>query len=495
MRLKNEAVIALCLYVLSVPAIVVLPIVLWKLSTPLIASTYGKSYELFELFGFCTSIALIVFAYTALRRGESLRKSIPTILFIFVSFHFLVFLTEYSFKMPDYGCYERAAGAIMRAENPYTSCYLYPPFTAQVMGLGYRFVKLVSSQIESGISQENIWSLVYYLYQCSQFFLIQLASLLCYRFAKNLGIKSIPASVFVSALLLLNNPLIRTLRHNQVNLYVLDLVLLAILLLNRYPALSGLAVALGGHIKLLPLVLILPWSAARKITAVVATVISFSVIALIQTNLGRDLTLWNQFLVFSRASPDSFAFLVTPFFRENSLHSLIFNSFQMIARLIGAEPAGVRDIANMVVAVASFVVGIWFVTRFMQREKTFALGKSADNSPSGLSEDTLRLYGHSMDALAFTLIVAPLVWEHHYILAIPIVLWALATRSSTNLLQISIAALLIFDLPTFDVFPFSYHRLVGLVMLLYYTSPGRISFPSSPGIQQGISAHAVSKTV
>jgi hypothetical protein len=268
-----------------------------------------------------------------------------------------------------------------------------------------------------------------------------------------------------------------------VNLYVLDLVLLAILLLNRYPALSGLAVAFGGHIKLLPLVLVLPWSAARKMTAAAAAVVAFLVIVLIQSNLGRDLTLWNQFIVFSRASPDSFGFLVTPFFRENSLHSLVFNSFQMIAMMTGAEPTDVRDISNIVVVVATFVVGIWFIARFMQREKASALGKSSDDSSLEHSEDTLRLYSHSMDALAFILIVAPLVWEHTYILAIPIVLWAVATRGYANILQIGVAAFLIFSLPTFDVFPFSYHRLAGLVILLYYTSPGRVPLPSSPGIQ------------
>jgi len=477
-HLKNKTAVALSAYALLTPAVVVLPIILWKLPTPLIASTYGETYKLVELFGFCASVWLIGYAYLELRRSKSLKQSLPTLLLVLVSFHFLVLFTEYSIKMPDFGCYQFAAQAVLQGKNPYAACYLYPPFTAQVLAWGYRFTALVSSQIQPAVSEESVWRLVFYFYQCNQFFLIQLTYLLCYRFTRSMGLKIVPASLLVSALLLFNNPLVRTLRHNQVNLYVLDLILLAVLLLNRYPVLSGLAVALGTHIKLLPLALVLPWGAAMKRMAVVAAATAFLAIGLIQTDWGRDLTLWYQFLIFARASPDSFGFLVTPFFRENSLHSLVFNSLQMVARLTNAEPASIRNASNIVVAVATLAVSIWFVVRVMQREKVRMLGGGLTGCLAN-NEDTLRMYGHSMDALAFTLIVAPLVWEHQYVLAIPIVLWAVATRGYANLCWIGIAAFLMFSLPTFDVFPFSYHRLVGLVMLLYCTSPRRLPILAS----------------
>ena len=94
-HLKNKTAVALSAYALLTPAVVVLPIILWKLPTPLIASTYGETYKLVELFGFCASVWLIGYAYLELRRSKSLKQSLPTLLLVLVSFHFLVLFTEY----------------------------------------------------------------------------------------------------------------------------------------------------------------------------------------------------------------------------------------------------------------------------------------------------------------------------------------------------------------------------------------------------------------
>ncbi len=80
-----------------------------------------------------------------------------------------------------------------------------------------------------------------------------------------------------------------------------------------------------------------------------------------------------------------------------------------------------------------------------------------------------------MDALvAIGLLISPSVWEHHYVLAIPIAIWAVATQGYDRPWQVSIGTFLIFCLPTFDVFPFSFHRITGLLMLLDATSPQRL---------------------
>jgi hypothetical protein len=44
---------------------------------------------------------------------------------------------------------------------------------------------------------------------------------------------------------------------------------------------------------------------------------------------------------------------------------------------------------------------------------------------------------------------------------------SLAKFGPTQPARVGIAVLLIFGIPTFDVFPLSYHRLVGLLMLLW----------------------------
>jgi hypothetical protein len=88
------------------------------------------------------------------------------------------------------------------------------------------------------------------------------------------------------------------------------------------------------------------------------------------------------------------------------------------------------------------------------------------------------LYGHAVDALALALLVSPTVWEHHYVLALPLVLWAAAKRGRDRPWPVAIGAFLMLAVPTFDLFPLSYHRIVGLVLLLILTSPGKLAVPA-----------------
>ena len=450
---------------------ILLPIILGKLNLSIISNTYGKEYEKFELFGFCASIALIVVAYIELKKRSrlSFSKVCPIILPILVSFNFLFLITEYSHKLYDYQCYEVAAKAIINEANPYSNTeyiYTYPPLPAEILALLYQLIESSFSllHLTSTDTHEQIWSVVFYFYQCSQLMLIILAYFLCYRFARNTGLKSVPASVIITVLLLLNNPLIRTLKWGQINLWVLNSFLLAVLLLQRYPLLSGLAIALGGHIKLYPLILLLPWGITKQWHAVMASVMSFFSIVLIQTDWGRHWQLWHQFLVFfSSGSLNSSAYTPDEF-RNNSLHSFIYNFFRMTGL-----PAG---FAKVVFVVATFAVAAWFVIRFIKREKVyFAFVKPADLQASSRWKNTFRLYGHSIDALALGLLISPSVWEHHYLLAMPIAIWAVATQGYDKPWQVGIGTFLMFGLPTFDVFPFSYNRIVGLLLLLYVTSP------------------------
>ena len=468
---QNNAYIAtLCLYTVLVLSAILLPIIFWKIDLSIIKNTYGESYEYFELFGFCASVALIVVAYVEIKKRDNLpfTKLLPVILPLLLIFKFLFFITEYSFKLGDYQCYEIAAKAIIEGTNPYSNpdyIYTYPPLTAQVFSVLYQLVDRGGSLLYpvGTYQQETVWAIVFYLYQCSQLMLIILTYFLCYRFARNTGFKSVPASVIITALLLFNNPLIRTLKHGQVNLWVLDLFLLAVLLLERYPLISGLAIALGGHIKLYPLILLLPWGVTKQWRAVVGALISFFSILLIQTAWGRDWELWHQFLVFFSSGTLNSAYQ-PDFFRNNSLHSLIYN----FAKITDLQTGFVK----VVFLVATFAVATWFVVRFIKREKYyFALVKTADFQSRSRWENTFRLYGHSSDAMALGLLISPSVWEHHYILAMPIAIWAVATRGYDKPWLVGIGTFFMFCLPTFDIFPFSYHRIVGLLTLLYLTSP------------------------
>ena len=349
------------------------------------------------------------------------------------------------------------------------------------MALWYQCIEMCATLAHANLSEEAIWRLIFYFYQCSQFFLINATYFLCYRFARNVGIRSMPALALVTALFSFNTPLLRTLRHNQINLWVLDLILLAILFSRAHPIISGLVVAPGGHIKVYPLALWLPWSITRRWRAIVGSLVGFFSIVFIQTSGGRNWRLWYQFLAFSRSFPRGTRF------RDNSLHSIVYNLVRMAGLLVDGSTARLQAITDVVVALITFVIVVWFAVRFIERERIFsALTKVADRQSSNLWEDTSRLYGHLLDAVTLALLISPQVWEHHYVLAMPMILWAAATRWRDRPWPVGIGAFLILVLPTFDVFPFSYHRLAGLLMLLCLTSPKALGNARIGAKQAGI---------
>ena len=80
-------------------------------------------------------------------------------------------------------------------------------------------------------------------------------------------------------------------------------------------------------------------------------------------------------------------------------------------------------------------------------------------------------------AVALGLLISPSVWANHWALAIPIVLWAIVTRGSDRPWRVAIGALLTVCIPTLGIVVLSWHSIVGLVMLLVLTAPGKITTP------------------
>jgi hypothetical protein len=283
--------------------------------------------------------------------------------------------------------------------------------------------------------------------------------------------------VLVCALFLFNDSLARTLKHNQVNLLVLNAVLAAVLLLRRYPIASGLAVAFGVHVKLTPMALLGPWGFARQWRLLAGAFLGFAGIVLVQTHGGRDFEFWRQYLGFSEFFPEG------TLFRDNSLHSIFFNLLRLTGLRQGLGESGFHVLLNSLWIGALLVVIGWLVARFFKREKAYAeLVKTAAVEQKAFYEQSYRMAGHAMDAVAFPLLAAPVVWEHHFVMAIPIVVWGAAVLGHKKPWEIGICAFLMMGLPAFDVFPFSYHRLVGMVWLLLVLSPTavRTRFDSEP---------------
>lgn len=473
---RFKSIFPVLLYVLAVLLVTILPVVFWQMKLSIVARTYDGSVpgmldsQPFELFGLFISIVLVAATWLNIekQKKKSLITLTPIILPLFVSLQILFVLLEESHPQgSDYLCYENAAQAVITGLNPYAvylKCYLYPPLQAQVLAFLYQATDW--GLMFHSENPQKVWNIVFYFYQCGQFLQILLAYYLTYQLAQKMGLRVIPASLIVSALFLFNDPLVRTIKFNQINVWVLNCFLLTILWVPRHPFFSGLAVALGAHIKLYTLSLLLPWTLTKQWRAVLGVIAGFSAILLLQTDFGQDWTLWQQFLGYFTQRVEK-----PSNYRNSSIWSFIYNFAKIPGRFTDAS---FFDFVPFVIAAINLLIVAWFIVRVVKREKAYSELVKASNPSRSSWNETYRSYGDSIDAISLGLLVSPSVWEHHYVLAIPIALWAIVLRRHDRLWLTGIGVFLIFCLPTFDVFPLSHHRMMDLLILIYLTSPASV---------------------
>jgi hypothetical protein len=444
---------------------VLTPICVVPFAPGLLESSYGARHVPFELLGLTGSLALAAVALERWRSrpAASWRERLPWLLPLLVCFHYLVLVSEYARKPFDYDCYEYAARALIAGGNPWFSglIYLYPPLTAQALAAAFHAVSWLAAASGGAPDPEASWDTVFYLYQCAQLALIGLAFPLLVRFARAAGIAATPALLGVAALLLFDNPLLRTLRHGQVNLFVLDAALAGLLLARRAPAAAGSALAFAIHLKLYPLFVLPALVAGRRGRALLATLAGVAVITVVLADFGRDWTLWREFAAFFWSYfPGERAF------RNNSLYSVVWNTLRFAT---GAAPPELRPAVGSVVRAATLAVAAWFALRGFARERIARAQRAAGGEPAGAAEQ--RYLAHAADGFAFGLLISSSVWEHHFLFALPLVIVAWARRGGERPFAVLTASALVIALPTFDFFPLSYHRLAGLLALLVLSSP------------------------
>lgn len=458
----------LFLYAVLAIGIVVLPPLLNVSGLPSISSSRGNSYKIFEIFGFCSMAALAVIAYIEIRRRKSLGPAgiLPVLIFVLVCVHLAMFVSECTLKSGDYECYKEAAEKILQCRNPYGGGYLYPPVLAEGIAGVYLIITGLVGMVGAKASEAQIWANVFYLWQCAQFFLALAAYLLSVRFVKTLGARGILPVVIVAAVYVFDIPLLRTFRWNQANLLMLVSILCALVFIERRSYLAGGMLAVGACIKLYPLAVLLPVIITRRWKALAGFAIAGLAILAVDTGFGRHLDTWRWYLDFMQGFPHGFPLSTTN--RDNSLFGVLTRSAWYMAPYNGYHFA--YKLSLILWRVASAAAGVWVALRFIKREKSFAAIKSADADDNELAR-TARFSGQAADILALALMVSPLVWEHHYVLAVPVILWAIISQHRRNIWLIGLGSLLILLPPTFNIWPFSYHRLAGLLMLLAATSP------------------------
>ncbi len=429
---------------------------LWSRQWEIVRLASTKQQEdLFGLFGFCVFcvIALVAYIDFAANMALSTKKMLLIGVPFLVSLIFLTQTIELSRKSWDYNQYEAAFRAIVDGANPYLSNrYLYPPFFAEMMAFVFRIGQHLFPVLGLGKSS---WVFVFYIHQSSLLFFLLFTYNLSIKFAGQVGLDDLTGMLLVSAIYLFNVPLFRTLSFNQVNFYVLASLLGSLIALRKYPFLAGVSAALGGFIKLYPFALSIPLFGMRKWRALIGILAGSVVFIFFETKFFRSLTLWNQFVRFYLSFPLE---QESSLFRNTSPMSFLRNSLSFLG-----APSLALTVAFLILILTILT---WFAIRFFQREN-ITLKKDMDF-------ESFCNTGHLLDFSVLSLLIAPSAWEHHYVIAIPLAIWVFAHRGKDALWQVLIAFVLVFGLPVFNIFPFSYLRMVGLILLLILVSPKKI---------------------
>lgn len=345
--------------------------------------------------------------------------------FFLIAFLYLNVLRE-RVRYGDIDYYTQAAFALIE-NNPLPDTYFYPPLWATLLSLLTPFG-------ENGILLiawiANVLSLLL-------FYLLLQRALELYQF--NSSAAALTSALFI----LVNMPVIRTFMYVQVNFHVMNFILLSILFYRDRVFLSAFMLALAIHFKASPAVLVLAflldfnwkwlaWFAASMIMVALPTIALYGV---------------RPFFDFI----NNFLFISAP--HALSLHDSSFDSaIGMALSYFRADFAIVRAL----VLLAKVLTALAVIFLCIRSRGFFSSGTGR----GGLFDSIIPLF------VGMTLL-SPLVWEHHAMfLTLPFLLLLKKLESPTEWIAYGTVYLLVFLTPTFDYFPWSYGRLLGILILL-----------------------------
>jgi hypothetical protein len=306
--------------------------------------------------------------------------------------------------------------------------YLYPPLLATLLepltllGLGpaswlFRFGNLVA---------------------------VVLFALLVYLTAQRIGANRITAVVLMVASVGFNVAIVDTLAAQQVNLHVANLVLASLLLFPRHVALSAIALAVGAHLKVYPVLLAAPFVLLRQWRW--CAWFGAAVLAIAAgTSLVNSPDYYLQFL--HRLSE-----LQEYGIRNASVAALLHNT----ARFAGLDLGAVERPLATALSVGCGALIIWWGWPAIRDGVLFP---AADRRE--------RIVGSAFAVLSIVmLVISPSIWPHHLVLTLlPALALALAVRTAADAAYLAVAWFLIALIPVHEIYPLAYLRLAGVLLL------------------------------
>jgi len=356
--------------------------------------------------------------------------------FFILAFLYINVLRE-RVRYGDIDYYTQAAFALIR-KNPLPDTYFYPPLWATLLSfltpLGENGILLVA------------WTANILSFLLLYFLLRRILEL--YQFKPN------AAALTAALFLLVNMPVLRTFMYVQVNFHVMNFILLSILFYRDRPFLSALMLALAIHFKASPAVLVLAFLLEFNWKWLVWFAVHMILIA------GFTIAIYGvrPYVDFI----NNFLFINAP--HGLSLHDSSFDSaIGMTLSYFRADPFTVR----ILVLLAKPIVAIVTLLLCLRSRGFFPK-----------EEDKVRLYDSIIPLFVAMTLLSPLVWEHHALfLTLPFLLLLKKLRSPADWVSYGAVYFPVFLTPIFDYFPWSYGRLVGMLILLglLWTLRARVS--------------------
>ena len=354
--------------------------------------------------------------------------------FFLIAFLYLNVLRE-RVRYGDIDYYTQAAFALVQ-NTPLPDTYFYPPLWATLLSfltpLGENGILLIAWIA-------NVLSLLL-------FYILLQRVLELYQFTP--AAAALTSTLFI----LVNMPVIRTFMYVQVNFHVMNFILLSILFYRRDRVfLSALMLALAVHFKASPAVLVLASLPFDKLRTplefnwkwLLWFAVSMILIGLFPAAL-YGIQPYMDFI-------NNFLFINAP--HALSMHDSSFDSaIGMALSYVRADFAIVRLLVLLAKGLTALAVIFLCI-----RSRGFFSNK----------EGKAHLFDSIVPLFVGMTLLSPLVWEHHAMfLTLPFLLLLKKLESPAEWLLYGTVYLLVFLVPTFDYFPWSYGRLLGILILL-----------------------------
>jgi hypothetical protein len=387
--------------------------------------------------------------------------------------------TSHFYRFQDYGGYEKAAIGMAQGKALYGDTYhLNLPLVGELIAGAYQTLHAIFSEIQPIIPDLVFACGVFYLFQCLQLALTGWGYWLSTNWLTTLGIGR-ERSILICALLwILSWPVYLTLQKGQINILLVDLTLLPLIWLNSNPIRAGMALAVGFFLKVYPVGLVAAAVITKRWKLVGAFAAGIVLLIILQT-IGGGITIWSQ--LFNALQQKH---LNDPFYDiEAQIEASPMSAAFIICRAF-APACVTRD--NPTVPIVSYVITAvivaWFAWRIWVRERAYR--QQLPGTPDAGKNDLelSRFYGHMADILSGGMIASPHVWQNHYVMALPAILWAIACRGGvTPLLLAAIAFMQVsnhFDRGTAAYMVLAFLRPLGLILLTISQNPKSLLNPS-----------------